>query len=568
MKKNRLYMLCSLILLAAFVFSPDRTSAASAPKVLTDASAAAKKLDYYTSGKGATGANIPTTYLNTAKTKRADALKKMTAAQEKTYASTLKTINASIYRGDSYTAAVQGGIKLDTYRKQIEANTKAGKADTNLLVTLNNEVTSQTVRLSKVSPAAIKSKIDSLYSKKAKETQTTFSKAYNVKKHINEANKRIKQSSDSIAPYYKYSMVNRLEVPQTAYKTALNDEFNKLYSTLATKKRSGKLVTYYELEKQMVQLDRFVNPGVSAKEVPDLKVSISKLISSSSFTAADKILLNKRLTSIMKQMELSPAQIKQKLTAAAIKNGVPPEIVKAIAFKESGFKQFDIATGKPFMNTSHNDGGFGIMQVTPGTGAASAELDKARYNIDENINLGIKILLEKWDYTGIEIPKINGHNKNILEDWYFAVLAYNGIAAANDPNKYTTAYQLGVYKYMIEWAQVEPQILDKSNVKLIQNSITGGWYIDAEAEYKTSIQTRSTQMHAAGTSYTFKGAVTARTVATTYNNKGVSIPAGTTVKIVKAGVEDTYNHANLFNWYQVQIPGKTGLWFIASQNFK
>ncbi|PLT31758.1 transglycosylase SLT domain-containing protein [Peribacillus deserti] len=559
MKKNHLYILLSL-LIAAFVFLPERAQAA-APTVLKDASSAATKLDIYTSGKGATGSNIPSTELKNAKTKRDYALKKLTAAQKKTYASTIKTINESIVRGDNYIAAVLGGKNLDKYRNQIEVNTKAGKADTNLLLTFSSALDDQSRNLSKVSPSTIKKKIESLYSVKAKKTQSDYSKGITVKKAILEANKKIKLSSDSVAPHFKYVMVNRHEVPQAAYKTALNAEFNKLYSDLATKKKTGKLATYYELEKQMILLDRLVNPGVSAKGVPDLIKTISD---SSLYTTSEKALLNKRVNSMF---ELSPAQIKQKLTSAAIKHGVPPEIVKAVALKESGFKQFD-TTGKPFMNSSHNDGGFGIMQVTKGTGISDAALDQARYNIDKNIELGIQILLEKWNYTGIHIPTINTHNKMILEDWYFAVLAYNGISYTNDPNRSgTKPYQVDIYNYIIGSADVPAEILDKKNVAFIQNSQTLGWYLDASKSYTTSRQTKSTQLYKAKDTFTLKKGVKYRVIPSKTGDTGSALTKDTIVTIDKAGVEDTYNDTNLFNWYRVQIQGIKGYWYVASQNF-
>ncbi|WP_051348464.1 transglycosylase SLT domain-containing protein [Peribacillus kribbensis] len=566
MKISKFVLFLGLFFVLGFASLMGSNASAATPKVLSDALTAAKNLDKYTMGSGATGKNVPSTYLSTAKSKYSYALKILTASQEKTYASTLKSIKASIDRGTYYVAAVQGGQTLNSYKLKIDAAAKAGKADTGLLVTLNIENSAQNARLNKVSPAAIRTKIDNNYSKGAKWVLSTYSKALSVKLQINEANKRLSGSADFIAPYYKSAMINRTEIPQAIYKAALNAEFNKLHAAVASKAKTGKLGAYYQLEVELTRLDGLISPGITDRQVPDLTKSIQVQINSSYYSSTEKSLLNKRLNSILGQVKISKAQIKQKLTAAAIKKGVeiPPEIVKSIAYKESGFKQFT-DDGKPFISS---DGGIGIMQVTPNaTGKDSREWEKAKYNIVTNIQIGIDILLEKWNYAGSELPIINDHNKAVLEDWYFAIMAYNGISYTNDPNKTSNAYQLGVYDYIIQRAQLNPEVLNKANVKVTQNPDKLGYYIDANAKYTTSRQTRSTQMYTAGTKYTLKKGVTYRTQPTTQAGSKYTLTANTQVTIVQTGIEDTMNDDNLLNWYKVQIPGKSGYWYVASPNF-
>ncbi|WP_138419872.1 S-layer homology domain-containing protein [Aquibacillus sediminis] len=133
------------------------------------------------------------------------------------------------------------------------------------------------------------------------------------------------------------------------------------------------------------------------------------------------------------------AEINQLLTEAAIEHDVPPEIVKAIAWQESRWRQFD-SDGNPLLNASE-DGGIGIMQVTLSDSYFDdnpEEKDKLSYDIDYNIEIGIDILLEKWElanktYAETALPVINDGSKEKLENWYFAVMAYNGRSEINDP---------------------------------------------------------------------------------------------------------------------------------------
>ena len=48
------------------------------------------------------------------------------------------------------------------------------------------------------------------------------------------------------------------------------------------------------------------------------------------------------------------------LTNAAIDADIPPEVVKAVATQENGWKQFD-ENGEPIIS---EDGGIGLMQIT------------------------------------------------------------------------------------------------------------------------------------------------------------------------------------------------------------
>ncbi|MFY0780724.1 Ig-like domain-containing protein [Peribacillus simplex] len=138
------------------------------------------------------------------------------------------------------------------------------------------------------------------------------------------------------------------------------------------------------------------------------------------------------------------------LTNAALDAEIPPEVVKAVAWRESDWVQF-IAQGKPKISS---DGGIGIMQVTdiPQGYADEEKLiykEKLKYDITFNIEEGVKILSKKFDYG--RLPKIQGVGKQEIENWYFPIMAYNGTKSINGPVyqssgvKNTNAYQEKVF---------------------------------------------------------------------------------------------------------------------------
>lgn len=155
----------------------------------------------------------------------------------------------------------------------------------------------------------------------------------------------------------------------------------------------------------------------------------------------------------------SPTVINELLTRKAIENGIPPEILKAIAWQESGWQQFRLNDNGSFWSKNDvvigSDGlGIGIMQISIPNLSLNDEL-LYKSNIEANIDKGIEILLDKWGYggktdgTNLLIPTINSNNKNILEDWYFAIMAYNGITKVNDPNNPTyKPYQELIYQHI------------------------------------------------------------------------------------------------------------------------
>ncbi|MGG2112307.1 transglycosylase SLT domain-containing protein [Lysinibacillus pakistanensis] len=113
------------------------------------------------------------------------------------------------------------------------------------------------------------------------------------------------------------------------------------------------------------------------------------------------------------------------LTETALNYDVPPEIVKAIAEGESGnWRHFDV-NGKAIVSA---DNGIGIMQIT---NQAGYNQDRLKSDIVYNIQAGVETLDNM--FTRKNLPSINGGERDVLEHWYFAIMAYNGTKPVNSP---------------------------------------------------------------------------------------------------------------------------------------
>lgn len=112
------------------------------------------------------------------------------------------------------------------------------------------------------------------------------------------------------------------------------------------------------------------------------------------------------------------------LTYAAINADTPPEVVKAIALKESSWNQSKEAS----------DGGIGIMQIT---NQLRYDQNRLKTDIAYNIQAGVEILNEKYNWKNSDgtyrLPRIKDANRHIIENWYFPIMGYNGVKRVNSP---------------------------------------------------------------------------------------------------------------------------------------
>ena len=113
------------------------------------------------------------------------------------------------------------------------------------------------------------------------------------------------------------------------------------------------------------------------------------------------------------------------LTETALSYGVPPEIVKAIAEGESGnWRHFDM-NGEAIVTS---DNGIGIMQIT---NQSAYDQERLKSDIVYNIQAGVEALDNMFKRK--DLPSINGGERDVLEHWYFAIMAYNGTKPVNSP---------------------------------------------------------------------------------------------------------------------------------------
>jgi hypothetical protein len=124
-------------------------------------------------------------------------------------------------------------------------------------------------------------------------------------------------------------------------------------------------------------------------------------------------------------------EIAKAIAASCSKHGVPTEIVKGVAYQESGIQQWR-ADGSFVHNVT--DCGLGMMQLT-GSTAKAFDIDKLKDDWRYNLDAGVKVLRDKWDYAQHQ-GKVTADpaDRAVLENWFYAVAYYYG--ARND--KYVT----------------------------------------------------------------------------------------------------------------------------------
>lgn len=136
---------------------------------------------------------------------------------------------------------------------------------------------------------------------------------------------------------------------------------------------------------------------------------------------------------------LSRKEVEKIIEEVATKRGIPSIILKSIAKVESTFRQFN-RNGKPLTSRG---GHIGIMQISGRDGAYN--LEKLKKDPVYNIEAGADHLLGKWKTANDKMAQIGNMDPNILEHWYFALWAYNGLLDRNNPNVNTKTYQDKIY---------------------------------------------------------------------------------------------------------------------------
>ena len=121
---------------------------------------------------------------------------------------------------------------------------------------------------------------------------------------------------------------------------------------------------------------------------------------------------------------------------------IPPTLLKSIVWVESEFAMADgnVPWGGTGQVSRSFDCGFGLGQITTGmenrTGNPSPKQALVGTHFLFNVAEAARMLAEKWNSEFL--PTAGGGDPAVLEDWYYAVWAYNGLFYTNHPQYSTT----------------------------------------------------------------------------------------------------------------------------------
>ncbi|MBB6446055.1 S-layer homology domain-containing protein [Bacillus benzoevorans] len=257
--------------------------------------------------------------------------------------------------------------------------------------------------------------------------------------------------------------------------------------------------------------------------------------------------------------------INRMLTEAAIAADIPPEVVKAVAMQESGWRQF--FEGAPYRS---DDNGYGIMQITNFANYQGKE-ELIKYKMEENINAGVEILNGMYDRN--DLPKVKNANRHDIESWYFPVMAYNGIKPVNSPLKQATGERNeGAYQ-----EQVFAKIETANDLELGQFPFDAADF-QYDPDSDKNIEFQQDEYEAANlheSAYFFKN--NAQVVTSTDTKlrktpstevKVIDLPQNTTLIITGDFQYDEKSSDNQFVWYPVKTADKKYSGFVSSAYLK
>ncbi|PGM59080.1 Ig-like domain-containing protein [Bacillus sp. AFS053548] len=261
------------------------------------------------------------------------------------------------------------------------------------------------------------------------------------------------------------------------------------------------------------------------------------------------------------------------LTYAAINADTPPEVVKAIALKESGWNQSEEAS----------DGGIGIMQIT---NQLRYDQNRLKTDIAYNIQAGVEILNEKYNWKNPDgtyrLPRIKDANRHIIENWYFPTMGYNGVKRVNSPIVKTPGENYGKVNSNAYQEKVFNMIEDQSYLRgekappiLARFPFTPDDFYyspdsDEDIEFKIPLYTINEGLHESpyfmkkgDIAYVTADGAKLRSEPKTSTKELEILPKYMTLTIYDEFQFDTSKYENQFVWFKVKkADGKIG--FISS----
>lgn len=240
------------------------------------------------------------------------------------------------------------------------------------------------------------------------------------------------------------------------------------------------------------------------------------------------------------------------LTETALIYNVPPEIVKAIAEGESGnWRHFD-KNGEAIVT---NDNGIGIMQITNQTGYNQ---DRLKNDIVYNIQAGVEILDNMFKRN--DLPSINDGERDVLEHWYFAVMAYNGTKPVNSPivqangERNAGAYQEKILRIIEKLGLIDLTELpfSREHFQYNSNSTENIKFLTMNYDFDLPL-TRSKHFFETNQKVSATTTVTVRTRPTTDSSSLGTLREGEIVTITGPfEYEEVSTKKNHFVWYPVK----------------
>ncbi|MER2027912.1 MAG: SH3 domain-containing protein [Solibacillus sp.] len=240
------------------------------------------------------------------------------------------------------------------------------------------------------------------------------------------------------------------------------------------------------------------------------------------------------------------------LTKTALEFDVPPEIVKAVAEGESGnWRHFD-NNGKAIVTA---DNGIGLMQIT---NQAGYNEERLKSDLVYNIESGVKILDKMFDRS--DLPKINNGDREVLESWYFAIMAYNGTKPVNSPIVQATgernvkAYQEKILGFIKTFEKIDLQELPFKSEEFQYDSNSRDNIKFLELDYNFDLPlTKSKYSFEKGQKVNATTNVTVRSRPTTDSDSKGTLSKGETVTISGPfKYEEVETKKNHFVWYPVK----------------
>jgi hypothetical protein len=139
----------------------------------------------------------------------------------------------------------------------------------------------------------------------------------------------------------------------------------------------------------------------------------------------------------------SRQEIESIIEEVSIKRAIPSVLMKSIARVESAYQQFN-ANGTPKMTGDC----IGLMMINNRNGGYDSQ--RLKYDIEYNIEAGADVLLNKWSMSAYKsVSSVGDMNPDVLENWYFALWAYNGWAQSNNPNTLPSYVKKYTYQQLV-----------------------------------------------------------------------------------------------------------------------